>query len=91
MMFSPTVRFTQERRGTFPETSNGGGSKNRYVRWHFVPGGCAQCALQTMGFQDIGGDRRFVRHIKFTTEKGEIVEARLVYDYCEVGLDVTKA
>ena len=46
---------------------------------------------QTMGFQDIAGDRRFVRHVKFTTEKGEIIEARLVYDYCEAGLDVTKA
>lgn len=47
--------------------------------------------LQTMGFQNIAGDRRFVRHIKFTTEKGEVLEARLVYDYCEAGLDVTKA
>jgi len=45
---------------------------------------------QTMGFQDIAGDRRFVRHIKFTTEKGEVIEVRLVYDYCD-GLDVTKA
>lgn len=44
-----------------------------------------------MGFQDTAGDRRFVRHIKFTTEKGEIIEVRLVYDYCEAGLDVTKA
>jgi hypothetical protein len=44
-----------------------------------------------MGFQNIAGDRRFVRHIKFTTEKGEVVETRLVYDYCEAGLDVTKA
>jgi hypothetical protein len=47
--------------------------------------------LQTMGFQDIAGDRRFVRHIKFTTEKGEVVAVQLVYDYCEAGLDVTKA
>lgn len=46
---------------------------------------------QTMGFQEIAGDRRFIRHIKFTTEKGEVVETRLVYDYCESGLDVTKA
>ena len=46
---------------------------------------------KTMGFQDIAGDRRFVRHIKFTTERGEVVEARLVYDYCESDLDVTKA
>ena len=53
-------------------------------------GDCAQDLSQTMGFQDIGGDRRFVRHIKFTTERGEVVEARLVYDYCE-GVDVTKA
>ena len=44
-----------------------------------------------MGFQDVAGDRRFVRHIKFTTERGEVVEARLVYDYCESGIDVTKA
>ena len=51
---------------------------------------CSTDLSQTMGFQDIGGDRRFVRHIKFTTERGEVVEARLVYDYCE-GVDVTKA
>jgi len=54
-------------------------------------GGCTQGISQTMGFQDIGGDRRFVRNIKFTTERGEVVEARLVYDYCEGGFDVTKA
>lgn len=46
---------------------------------------------QTMGFQDIAGDRRFVRHIKLTTEKGEVVGVRLVYDYCEGGFDVTRA
>jgi len=46
---------------------------------------------QTMGFQDLEGDRRFVRHIKFTTEKGKVVAVRLVYDYCESGLDVTKS
>lgn len=44
-----------------------------------------------MGFQDTAGDRHFVRHIKFTTEKDEVVAVRLVYDYCEVRLDVTKA
>ncbi|KAF9787282.1 hypothetical protein BJ322DRAFT_713224 [Thelephora terrestris] len=46
---------------------------------------------QTMGFQDIAGDRRFVRHVKLTTEKGEVVEVRLVYDYCDASFDVTKA
>ena len=71
-------------------TSGDGGSRSRCVR-SFVFGGCAYGVSQTMGFQDIGGDRRFVRHIKFTSEKGEVIEARLVYDYCEAGLDVTKA
>lgn len=53
--------------------------------------GLRSSIFQIMGFQDVAGDRRFVRHIKFTTEKGEVVAVRLVYDYCEAGLDVTKA
>ena len=91
MTSSPTVQFTRGWRDIFVGTSGEGGLKNRCVRRSLAFSGYAQSVPQTMGFQDIAGDRRFVRHIKFTTEKGEVVEVRLVYDYCESGLDVTKA
>lgn len=31
--------------------------------------------------EDIDGERRYVRHVKFTGPKGEDIEARLIYDY----------
>jgi hypothetical protein len=73
-----------------------GDLKRRWVEeqvrsFTLYPQGCAQVSCQTMGFQDIAGDRRFVRHVKLTTEKGEVVEVRLVYDYCDASFDVTKA
>jgi len=38
-------------------------------------------ARQIWGFEEIDGQRRYVRHVKFTGPKGEDIEARLVYDY----------
>ncbi|TFK49996.1 hypothetical protein OE88DRAFT_1632087 [Heliocybe sulcata] len=36
---------------------------------------------QVWGFEDIAGDRRHTRHVKGTDSKGDVVTARLVYDY----------
>jgi len=33
------------------------------------------------GFEDVKGERRYVRRIRFTGPKGEDITARLVYDY----------
>ena len=39
--------------------------------------------VQTWGFEDINGERRYVRHIDFTGSNGEHVQARMAYDFCE--------
>lgn len=39
---------------------------------------------QAWGIEDINGERRYSRHIKFTGPGGEDIEARLVYDYREL-------
>jgi hypothetical protein len=38
-------------------------------------------AHQIWGFQEVNGERRYARHVKFTGPKGEDVEALMVYDY----------
>ncbi|TFK56958.1 LCCL domain-containing protein [Heliocybe sulcata] len=38
-------------------------------------------AEQIWGFEVINGERRYVRHVKFTGPKGEEIKAKLVYDY----------
>jgi hypothetical protein len=36
---------------------------------------------QAWGIQEINGERRYARNVKFTGPKGEDIEALLVYDY----------
>ncbi|TFK30791.1 LCCL domain-containing protein [Coprinopsis marcescibilis] len=43
--------------------------------------GTTWIANQAWGIQDINGERRYVRRVKFTGPKGEDIEAPLVYDY----------
>ncbi|KDR78778.1 hypothetical protein GALMADRAFT_244322 [Galerina marginata CBS 339.88] len=43
--------------------------------------GVTWIANQTWGIEDIDGERRYARHVKFTGPGGEDIEARLVYDY----------
>lgn len=38
---------------------------------------------QTWGIEELGGERRYVRHVKFTGPKAEDIELRMVYDYGE--------
>jgi len=38
-------------------------------------------AEQTWGFEDINGDRRYARHVKFLESDGARVDAMMVYDY----------
>ncbi|KAI0936509.1 hypothetical protein AcV5_004626 [Taiwanofungus camphoratus] len=38
---------------------------------------------QAWGFEEVDGERRYVRHVDFTGPKGEKIQARLVYDYRE--------
>ncbi|KAK0456655.1 hypothetical protein EV421DRAFT_1697809 [Armillaria borealis] len=36
---------------------------------------------QTWGVEEVNGERRYARHIKFTGPAGEDIQARLIYDY----------
>ncbi|KAJ7108445.1 hypothetical protein C8R43DRAFT_187515 [Mycena crocata] len=38
-------------------------------------------ATQTWGIEEVSGDKRHVRHLKFTGPKGDAITIRLVYDY----------
>ncbi|KAF8179601.1 hypothetical protein K438DRAFT_1603820 [Mycena galopus ATCC 62051] len=40
-------------------------------------------AIQCWGIEEIQGERRYTRRIKFTGGKGDIIEVRFVYDYRE--------
>jgi hypothetical protein len=49
---------------------------------------CLQAILpiQVWGFEEINGERRHVRHVHFTGPKDEYIQARLVFDFCELVL-----
>jgi hypothetical protein len=40
-------------------------------------------SVQTWGFEEINGERRYVRHVDFVGSNDEHIQARMVYDYCE--------
>jgi len=52
-----------------------------YVYSDTPKSGTTWIADQTWGMQDINGERRYVRHVKFTGPKGEDLELLLVYDF----------
>ena len=41
--------------------------------------------MQTWGVEEINGERRYVRHVRLTTPKGDDEQIKLVYDYSEWG------
>lgn len=42
--------------------------------------------FQTWGFEKINDERRYVRHVDFIGPGDEHIQARLVYDFCELVL-----
>ncbi|KAJ7275197.1 hypothetical protein B0H12DRAFT_1086204 [Mycena haematopus] len=52
-----------------------------YVESDTPQSGTSWIANQVWGIQEINGERRYARNLKFTGPKGEDIEARLVYDY----------
>ncbi|KAJ7169740.1 hypothetical protein C8R46DRAFT_896663 [Mycena filopes] len=52
-----------------------------YVYSDTPKSGTTWIANQTWGIQELDGERRYTRHIKFTGPKGEDIESVLVYDY----------
>jgi len=47
---------------------------------------CLQNGLpvQTWGFEQVNDERRYVRHVDFIGPENEHIQARLVYDFCEL-------
>ncbi|KAJ7900183.1 hypothetical protein B0H14DRAFT_2672629 [Mycena olivaceomarginata] len=52
-----------------------------YVESDTPQSGTTWIANQAWGIQEINGERRYARNVKFTGPKGEDIEALLVYDY----------
>ncbi|KAH9486607.1 hypothetical protein JR316_0000672 [Psilocybe cubensis] len=57
-----------------------------YVESDTPKSGTTWIANQTWGIEEIDGERRYVRHVKFTGPKAEDIEAKLVYDYAPAPL-----
>lgn len=45
--------------------------------------------IQTWGFEQIDDERRYVRHVDFIGPGEEHIQARLVYDFCELVLQLS--
>ncbi|TFY71494.1 hypothetical protein EVG20_g1521 [Dentipellis fragilis] len=54
---------------------------NAYGESDTPKSGLSWVANQTWGFEEIDGERKYVRHVDFTGTDGEKVQARMVYDY----------
>ena len=67
------------------------GLQSRYVDFPNISFfACLQIALpvQTWGFENIDDERRYVRHVDFVGPGNEHIQARLVYDFCELVLQL---
>ncbi|CAA7259919.1 unnamed protein product [Cyclocybe aegerita] len=52
-----------------------------YVESNTPKSGTTWIANQSWGVEEINGERRYARHLKFTGPGGEDIEAKLIYDY----------
>jgi len=68
------------KKGWTPDTVEYGVVQS-YVESDTPKSGTTWIANQTWGIQDVSGERRYVRQVKFTGPKGEDIEASLIYDY----------
>ncbi|KAH9922847.1 uncharacterized protein BXZ73DRAFT_51241 [Epithele typhae] len=71
-----------------PETLADGQVINTIARTDPEKNGNKWSSEQTWGFEDIGGGKRYVRHVYFHGPGGEEINVRLVYDYSELCLHV---
>ncbi len=44
--------------------------------------------IQTWGFEQINDERRYVRHVDFIGPESEHIQACMVYDFCELVLQL---
>lgn len=47
--------------------------------------------VQTWGFEQINDERRYVRHVDFIGPENEHIQARMVYDFCELVLQLARS
>lgn len=66
--------------GWLPDTTEHG-AINSYVESDTPKSGTSWTAEQIWGFEEVNGERRYVRHVRFIGPGGENIQARLVYDY----------
>ncbi|RDB28493.1 hypothetical protein Hypma_015679 [Hypsizygus marmoreus] len=52
-----------------------------YVESDTPKSGTTWIANQTWGIEEVNGERRYTRHVKFTGPGAEDIECRLIYDY----------
>lgn len=78
-MFNHTWRATPQRAVLF-------GLPIRYVIIAFALDVVIYSFQQTWGIEELEGDRRYIRHVKFTGPKAEDIELRIVYDYGKCAL-----
>jgi len=68
------------RKGWLPDTEQHG-AINSYVKSDTPKSDKTWIAEQTWGFEEINGERRYVRHVDFVGSNNEHVQARMVYDF----------
>jgi hypothetical protein len=47
--------------------------------------------VQIWGFEQVNDERRYVRHVDFIGPENEHIQARLVYDFCELVLQLARS
>jgi len=68
------------RKGWLPDTVEHG-AINSYVKSDTPKSNTTWIAEQIWGFEEINGERRYVRHVDFIGPNNEHIQARLVYDF----------
>jgi len=60
------------------------GPVHSWVKSDTAKSGTSWLAEQVWGVEEIDGERRYARHVHFIGPGGEVIDARLVYDYGKV-------
>ncbi|KAI9460994.1 hypothetical protein BJY52DRAFT_1203673 [Lactarius psammicola] len=71
------------RKGWLQDTEQHG-AINAYAQSDTPKSGRTWIAEQIWGFELVGDERRYVRHVDFLGPEGEHIQARLVYDFCKM-------
>ncbi|KAF5375135.1 hypothetical protein D9758_000419 [Tetrapyrgos nigripes] len=64
------------------------GPVHAWVKSDTPKSGTTWVGEQIWGIEEINGERRYARHVHFIGPKGEVIDARLVYDYNKASLNL---